>query len=171
MYNLAPTVELCECTGGGIRLSGLRDVDFGTLQQLLSGDSRVLQIDRGTVTLYPEPAEKFLDDVRPSLEELSELLDAEAETIQTSGALEYRTFRRPPVGSNSLHAVLQLPNVLKITIADASLTVQVVRASDLKQGIAHQKRCGKLAPTTRRHKRWTPGIERRRRQQRWWKKW
>lgn len=168
-FDLPASVEVCECTGGGIRLTGLRQIDFESLHERAATQNKVIQIDEGKVTLYPEPAEMIEGAVFTSLSELKDFVGAKTEHIQQSGAVAFHTLQSPSVGSNNLLAVLRFPNVLKITIDDNFLIVQVLLPSEIKQGIAHQKRTGQLNRTKRMKKTWPKAFQyKRRRQTNWW---
>ncbi len=168
VFDLPESVEVCECTGGGIRLSGLRQVDFQSLHERVATVNKVVQIDEGKVTLYPEPAELIEGAILSSLDNLKEFTGAKTETIQTSGALAFHTLQTPSVGSNNLLAVLRYPNVLKITIDDNFLVVQVLLPSEIKQGIAHQKRTGQLNRSKRMKRAWPRTFSWKRRRQQGW---
>jgi len=168
VFDLPSTVEVCECTGGGIRLSGLRQIDFESLYERVAAVNKVVQIDDGRVTLYPEPAEMIEGAVLPSLEDLKEFVGANTEHIQASGAIAFHTLQNPSVGSTNLLAVLRYPNVLKITIDDNFLVVQVLLPSEIKQGIAHQKRTGQLNRSKRMKKAWPKSFNWKRRRQQGW---
>lgn len=168
VFDLPETVEVCECTGGGIRLSGLHAVDFQNLHERVAVVNKVIQIDEGRVTLYPEPAELIEGAVLSSLEHLKEFTGAKTETIQKSGALAFHTLQTPSVGSDNLLAVLRFPNVLKITIDDNFLVVQVLLPSEIKQGIAHQKRTGQLNRAKRMKRTWPRTFSWKRRRQQGW---
>lgn len=168
LFDLPNTVEVCECTGGGIRLSGLREIDFESLHERVAVKNKVIDIDDGRVTLYPEPAEMLQGHVLTSLDELKDFVGAKSEHIQSSGAVAFHTLQKPTVSCTQLLAVLRFPNVLKITIDDNFLVVQVLLPSEIKQGIAHQKRTGQLNRSKRMKKIWPRSFQyKRRRQQNW----
>lgn len=162
MFNLPPDVAVCEWTGGGIRLTGLREVDFETLQEEAAKANKVVQIDEGLVTVYPESADPIADTVLDSLGSLKEFTDASTETIEESGALAFHTLQRPTVNCTTLLAVLRFPNVLKVTIDDYFLTVQVLMPSQIKHGIAYQKRTGALNRAKRMKRVWPRAFPHRR---------
>lgn len=162
MLNLPPDVAVCEWTGGGIRLTGLREVDFETLQEEAAKANKVVQLDAGLVTVYPESADPIADTVLDSLANLKEFTDASTETIEESGALAFHTLQRPTANCTTLLAVLRFPNVLKITIDDLFLTVQVLLPSQIKHGIAYQKRTGALNRAKRMKRVWPVAFPHRR---------
>ena len=168
LFDLPETVEVCECTGGGIRLTGLRSIDFESLHERVAMVNKVIQIDEGKVTLYPEPAEMIEGAVLDSIDNLKDFVNAKTEHIQSSGALAFHTLQTPSVGSNNLLAILRFPNVLKITIDDNFLVVQRLLPSEIKQGIAHQKRTGQLNRSKRMKKTWPRTFSWKRKRQRTW---
>ena len=127
---------------GGFVCQGLRQVDFESLYERVAAVNKVVQIDDGRGTLYPEPAEMIQGAVLASLDDLKDFVDASTEHIQSSGAIAFHTLQNPSVGSTNLLAVLRFPNVLKITIDDNFLVVQVLLPSEIKQGIARKNEQG-----------------------------
>jgi len=131
-------VGLEHIVGGVIRVTIKTPIRYDVLDPLLRQHDKTLFMtgENGTIELHP------LCDVHMSLGATS-IAAATTKTV-TSGAVCEVTKGMPTATTVDIAALVALPNVLSVYIASGQLIINEILASDIKNGLAHLKRKGKL---------------------------